>query len=132
MRPSIAEHNVLLIRYLMVFLIGYVLFTIHAGADVRKKRTPQPACRKWNREKPNWSIWRPCPRNCGARSTTTSGACDPAQFAIRRATTGQAVSELRWFTDAKVFTLSVAQDVLADGGKAHGKAWMLHLAEAIE
>jgi hypothetical protein len=56
----------------------------------------------------------------------------PAQFAIRRATTGQVVSELRWFTDAKVFTLSVAQDVLADGGKAHGKAWLLRLAEAIE
>jgi len=56
----------------------------------------------------------------------------PAQFAIRRAPTGQAVSELRWFTDAKVFTLSVAQDVLADGGKDHGKAWLLHLADTIE
>ena len=56
----------------------------------------------------------------------------PAQFAIRRATTGQVVSELRWFTDAKIFTLSVGQDVLADGGKDHGKAWLLHVAEAIE
>jgi hypothetical protein len=37
MRPSIAEHHALLVRYLMVFLIGYVLLTIHAGADIRKK-----------------------------------------------------------------------------------------------
>lgn len=56
----------------------------------------------------------------------------PAQFTIRRATTGQVVSELRWFTTAKVFTLSVGQDVLADGGKDHGKAWLLRLADAID
>jgi hypothetical protein len=37
MRPSIAEHNALLVRYLMVFLIGYVLLTVQAGADIRKK-----------------------------------------------------------------------------------------------
>jgi hypothetical protein len=37
MRPSIAEHNALLVRYLMVFLIDYVLLTVQAGADIRKK-----------------------------------------------------------------------------------------------
>lgn len=37
MRPLIGERDALLMRYLMVFLIGYVLFTIHAGADNRKK-----------------------------------------------------------------------------------------------
>jgi hypothetical protein len=36
MRPSIYQHNDLLIRYLMVFLIGYVLFSIHAVADTHK------------------------------------------------------------------------------------------------
>jgi hypothetical protein len=56
----------------------------------------------------------------------------PAQFTIRRATTGQVVSELRWFTAAKVFTLSVVQDVLADGGEDHGKAWLLRLADTID
>jgi hypothetical protein len=54
-----------------------------------------------------------------------------AQFAIRRAMTGQVVSELRWFTDAKVFTLNVGQDVVADGGQDRGKAWLLRMAEAI-
>jgi len=37
MRPSITEHHALLVRYLMVFLIGYILLTVHAGADIRKK-----------------------------------------------------------------------------------------------
>lgn len=37
MRLSITEHHALLVRYLMVFLIGYVLLTVHAGADIRKK-----------------------------------------------------------------------------------------------
>ena len=37
MRPTIAEHSALSIRYLMVFLIGYFLLTVHAGADIHKK-----------------------------------------------------------------------------------------------
>jgi hypothetical protein len=36
MGPSICQHNDLLLRYLMLFLIGYVLFAIHAGADTHK------------------------------------------------------------------------------------------------
>ena len=245
MRPSIAEHNALLIRYLMVFLVGYVLFTIHAGADIRKKTdagdpVPQiepgkaklvdlaslpPQLRHTvdeeirrlragdgvlygdmtsddvhdlesadgraqpldsvaahtsvpladvsgsdlagyalagvvpegpGKEGPWSSVKRVYRRPDGVlvmlhewayaaegggvlgvrelmnASVRHGGTRCPAQFAIRRAPTGQAVSELRWFTDAKVFTLSVAQDVLADGGKDHGKAWLLHLAETIE
>ena len=42
MRPSIFQHNDLLIRYLMVFLIGYVLFAIHAGADTHKTNMTHP------------------------------------------------------------------------------------------
>ncbi len=245
MRPSIAEHHALLIRYLMVFLIGYVLLNVHAGADIRKKTdagdpAPQiepgkaklvdlaslpPQLRRTVDEEirrlragdgvfygdmtseeahslesadgqaqpldgvfthatvpladvsgsdlagytlagvvpdgpgkadPWRSVKRVYRRPDGVlvmlhewayaaegggvlgvrelmnASVRHGGTRCPAQFAIRRATTGQVVSELRWFTDAKVFTLSVAQDVLADGGKDHGKAWMLHLAETIE
>ena len=245
MRPSIAEHHALLIRYLMVFLVGYVLFTIHAGADIRKKMdtgdpVPQiepgkarlvdlaslpPQLRRTVDEEirrlragdgvlygdmtaddvhglesadrqaqpleavaahasvpladvsgsdlagyalagvvpegpgqdgPWSSVKRVYRRPDGVlvilhewayaaegggvlgvrelmNASVRHGATRcPAQFAIRRAPTGQVVSELRWFTDAKVFTLSVAQDVLADGGKDHGKAWLLHLAETIE
>jgi hypothetical protein len=249
MRPSIAEHHALLLRYLMVFLIGYVLFAINAGADSRKKadtadpapqiepgtakladlaslppqlrRTVDDEIRRLRagdgvingdmtseeahrlesggaRAPPRdaalvhfnahakvpladvsasdlagytlagvtpdgvgqdgpWSSLKRMYRRpdgvlvmlhewayaaegggvLGVRelmnATVQHGTARyPARFAIRRATTGQVVSELRWFTDAKVFTLSVAQDVLADGGNAHGKAWLLRLAEAIE
>jgi len=249
MRPSIAGHNALLIRYLMVFLIGYVLFAINAGADIRKKADtadPVPQIESGKAKLVDLASLPPQLRRTvddeirrlragdgviygdmtsdeahsldsdGARALPPDGALDhfiahakvpladvaasdlagytlagvvpegagqdgpwsslkrvyrrpdgvlvmlhewayaaegggvlgvrelmnatvqhgtaryPAQFAIRRATTGQVVSELRWFTDAKVFTLSVAQDVLADGGKEHGKAWLLRLAEAIE
>jgi hypothetical protein len=34
--------NDLLIRYLMVFLIGYVLFAIHASADTHKTNMTDP------------------------------------------------------------------------------------------
>jgi hypothetical protein len=245
MRPSIAGHNALLIRYLILFLIGYVLFSFHAGADTRKRTdaadpVPQlepgkaklvdlaslpPQLRRtvddeirhlrasdgvfygdmtsdevhslesddgrtlpldgvaahaqvpladvsdsdlagyalagvvpegagndgpWSSVKRvyrrpdgvlvtlhEWAYVADGGGVLGVRelmnATVKHGAVrHPAQFAIRRATTGQVVSELRWFTDAKVFTLSVAQDVLADGGKEHGRAWMLRLAEAIE
>jgi hypothetical protein len=249
MRPSMTEHHALLVRYLMVFLIGYVLLTVHAGADIRKKTdaadpAPQiepgkarlvdlaslpPQLRRtvddeikrlrvgdgvlygdmtsgeahdlesadgralplegaldrfivnaivppadvsasdlagytlagvvpegrgqdgpWTGVKRvyrrpdgvlvmlhEWAYAAEGGGVLGVRelmnATVRHGATScPAQFAIRRAPTGQVVSELRWFTDAKVFTLSVAQDVLADGGKDHGKAWLLHLAEAIE
>jgi hypothetical protein len=245
MRPSIAEHNALLIRYLMVFLIGYVLLTVHAGADIRKKtnaadpvpyiepgkaklvelaslppqlrRTVDDEIRRlragngvmygdmtseeahslesddgrmltlervamhvkapladvsasdlagytlagvvpegpgqdgpWSSVKRvyrrpdgvlvmlhEWAYAADGGGVLGVRelmnaSVRHGATVCPAQFAIRRAPTGQVVSELRWFTGAKVFTLSVAQDVLADGGKDHGKAWLLQLAEAIE
>jgi hypothetical protein len=249
MRPSIAEHNALLIRYLMVFLIGSVLFAINAGADSRKKAgtaDPVPQIESGKAKLVDLASLPPQLRHtvddeirrlragdgviygdmtsdeahsldsAGGRALPLDGALDnfnahakvpladisasdlagytlagvvpegagqdgpwsslkrvyrrpdgvlvmlhewayaaegggvlgvrelmnatvqhgtaryPAQFAIRRATTGQVVSELRWFTEAKVFTLSVAQDVLADGGKEHGKAWLLRLAEAIE
>jgi len=42
MGSSIFHHNDLLIRYLIVFLIGYVLFAIHAGADTRKTNISDP------------------------------------------------------------------------------------------
>jgi len=249
MRPPIAEHSALLIRYLMVFLIGYFLLTVHAGADIHKKadaadpvpqiepgkaklvdlaslppplrRTVDDEMRRLSagdgvlygdmtseeahdlesadgralplegalarfiahatvppadvtasdlagytlagvvpkgpgQDGPWSSVKRVYRRPDGVlvmlhewayvaegggvlgvrelmnASVRHGTARCPAQFAIRRAPTGQVVSELRWFTDAKVFTLSVAQDVLADGGKDHGKAWMLRLAEAIE
>ncbi len=245
MRPPIAEHNALLIRYLVVFLVGYVLFTIHAGADIRKKtnagdpvpqiepgkaklvdlaslppqlrRTVEDEIRRlragdgvlygdmtseeahglesadghalplddiaahatvpladvsgsdlagytlagvvpdgpgkagpWTGVKRvyrrpdgvlvllhEWAYAAEGGGVLGVRelmnaSVRHGATLCPAQFAIRRATTGQVVSELRWFTDAKVFTLSVAQDVLADGGKEHGKAWLLHLAGTID
>jgi hypothetical protein len=249
MRPSIIEYNALLVRYLMVFLIGYVLLTVHAGADIRKKTDaadPVPHIESGKAKLVDLASLPPQLRHtvddeikrlrtgdgvfygdmtseeahdlesADRRALPLEGALDrfvghatvppadvsasdlagytlagvvpegggqdgpwtsvkrvyrrpdgvlvilhewayaaegggvlgvrelmnasvrhgatrcPAQFAIRRAPTGQVVSELRWFTDAKVFTLSVAQDVLADGGKDHGKAWLLHLAETIE
>jgi hypothetical protein len=54
MRLSIAEHHALLLRYLMVFLIGYVLFANNAGAEISvKKRTLPIPHRKSNRERRN-------------------------------------------------------------------------------
>jgi hypothetical protein len=244
MKPSIFQHDNLLIRYLLVFLIGYVLFAIHVGADTHKTNITAPASQiepgkaklvdlaslppqlrrtvddeikrlragdgvlygdmsseeahdlesygervlppagvaghttvpladvsasdlagyapagvvpdrpakdgRWSSlgrvyRRPDgvlvtlheWAYAADGGGVLGVRelmnATVRHGAANyPAQFAIRRATTGQVVSELRWFTAAKVFTLSVGQDVLADGGRDHGKAWIMRLADAID
>jgi hypothetical protein len=39
--PTFRHHD-LLVRYLIVFLIGYVLFAIHAGADTHKTTITDP------------------------------------------------------------------------------------------
>lgn len=106
MRPSIAEHHALLVRYLMVFLIGYVLLTVHAGADIRKKTDTAG----------------PAPQIEPGKAKLVDLVSLPPQ--LRRAGDGVLYSDM---------TSEEAHDLeSADGGQDHGKAWLLRLAEAIE
>lgn len=55
----------------------------------------------------------------------------PAQFAVRRSPLGDTISELRWVTNRKSFSLAVSDNVEQPHAPSYDKKWLMGMAEKI-
>jgi hypothetical protein len=115
----------LLIRYLMVFLIGYVLFAIHARANTHKTNMGYSVPQLESGQAKLVDLATLPPQLARTVDDEAHGLESDGERVLPPANVSP--------SDLAAFALAgVGQDVLADGGRDYGKAWLLRMAEAID